>query len=60
MLFCQFHGVPPRNTFHASSPKDLVRIELDRRWADYFKHCNEFYVDEPHFTFKAEQTAFRD
>eukprot|EP00969_Alexandrium_andersonii_P201716 8912075-Alexandrium_andersonii.AAC.1 len=44
MLFCQFHGVPPRNTFHESSPANLVRIELDRRWADYFKNLSLIHI----------------
>eukprot|EP00969_Alexandrium_andersonii_P250799 11084548-Alexandrium_andersonii.AAC.1 len=60
MLFCQFHGVPARNTFNEHTSQQLVPIPLDRRWADYFNRCDEFYVDKQHFSFKSNQMAFRD
>eukprot|EP00969_Alexandrium_andersonii_P048197 2115538-Alexandrium_andersonii.AAC.1 len=60
MLFCQFHSVPARNTFNERMEQHLVRTELDRRWADYFNNCDDFYVDQTHFSFKASQMAFRD
>eukprot|EP00969_Alexandrium_andersonii_P219086 9676435-Alexandrium_andersonii.AAC.1 len=60
VLFCQFHSVPARNTNNEFIEKQLVRIELGRRWADYFNNCDEFYVDTTHFSFKASQMAFRD
>eukprot|EP00969_Alexandrium_andersonii_P268231 11853094-Alexandrium_andersonii.AAC.1 len=39
--------------------QQLVPIPLDRRWADYFNRCGEFYVDRQHFSFKSNQMAFR-
>eukprot|EP00969_Alexandrium_andersonii_P046845 2055709-Alexandrium_andersonii.AAC.1 len=60
MLFCQFHGIPARNTAMESAGQQLVPIPLDRRWADYFNRCDEFVVDKQHFAFKMKQIAFRD
>eukprot|EP00969_Alexandrium_andersonii_P041764 1831665-Alexandrium_andersonii.AAC.1 len=57
---CQFHAVPPRPTSKEIDEGTLVSIEVDRRWADYFCKCDEFYVDRTHYSFKANQMAFRD
>eukprot|EP00969_Alexandrium_andersonii_P334158 14766724-Alexandrium_andersonii.AAC.1 len=42
-----------------SASQQLVPIPLDRRWADYFNRCDEFYVDKQHFSYKMKQMAFR-
>eukprot|EP00969_Alexandrium_andersonii_P067568 2980648-Alexandrium_andersonii.AAC.1 len=57
-LFCQFYGIPQRNTYSEAVTKQSVR--LDRRWADYVNDHDEFFVGQTHVHFKSAQIAFRD
>eukprot|EP00969_Alexandrium_andersonii_P196129 8664711-Alexandrium_andersonii.AAC.1 len=59
-LFCQYYAIPQRGPNQEAVLKQLVKIDLDKRWAGYFTGVYDFLIGRTHISFDTSQIAFRD